>query len=512
MISSEFLVARVRGDTIAPAFIRPEGDHMDLARDIISIFQDHTGKKLGELNGILEEMEDQGFDYKLVRGLVSLLERCCDFTIDAAIEPALVRRMAFEAAANAYPVVTPAARQVLLEKIAGTLGITLPDLERSLYADLEDELLINSFRQPRPDELILQYNMGLAQALLFKATHLRFRTSTGHKEVLRKLKWLGLMYDAEARDGRLDITIDGPASALKMTERYGTAMAKLLPLIANTEGWSVEANILRKDFSGNPKIYTFSMSESTHGGLFKPGLEKAIEFDSAPEEAFYTSFANAGTGWSISREPEPLITGKYLFIPDFLLEKDGTRVYVEIAGFWTAEYLKRKVAKLKEVRDKNLIVLASDQMSCEAFREIPDVIFFGKKMPMKPVLDRLKTLEKMNADAGAARLKDSGLKLEGEIINITALAAVAGESIDAVKAYFEEQPPEGYMITKEELISEKILIGLRATLPEKMLYGVAVNAIREKGITAVDAVIQALGYSVKWSGLDPDSATVYKAK
>jgi hypothetical protein len=31
-------------------------------------------------------------------------------------------------------------------------------------------------------------------------------------------------------------------------------------------------------------------------------------------------------------------------------------------------------------------------------------------------------------------------------------------------------------------------------------------------VTAVDTVIQLLGYAVKWSGLDPDSAMIYKTK
>jgi predicted nuclease of restriction endonuclease-like RecB superfamily len=512
MLSSELLVARVRGDTITPAFIPPQGDHLELARDIISIFLDYTGKKLGELNGILEEMEDQGFDYRLVRGMVSLLERRCDFTIDATVEPALARRAAFEAAANAYPVITPEGRQQLLGEVASSLGTSLTDLERSLLADLEDELLINSFRKPSPEELIQQYNLGLAQALLFKATSLRFRTSSGHKEILRKLKWLGLMYDAEQILGRVEITIEGPTSVLKMTERYGTAMAKLLPLVIGTPGWAIEATILRKDFSGNPKLYTFAMKEDTHGSLFRPGWDKPLEFDSSAEEMFYTSFANAATGWTISREPEPLITGKYLFIPDFLLEKDGTKVYVEIAGFWTAEYLKRKIAKLKEVRDQNLMILASDQLACEAFRDIPGVIFFGRKMPMKPVLDRLKTLEKASADAGARRIGGTGLKLDGDVIQIATLAETTGESHEAIRAYLDEHPPAGYITTKDELISDKILAELRTTLPNSMPYGEAVKVIRLRGITSVDAIIQALGYSVKWSGLDPDSATVYRPK
>jgi len=513
MLSSELLVARIRGETISPAFVNEDEERLELARDIITVFQDHTGKKLGELNSILEELEDQGFDYKLIRGLVSLLNRRCEFRVDSKIDPTIARCAAFEASAKAYPVTDCGKRHALLKGVASSLEISLTELEQALYADLEEELLIESFRPPSPEELIHQYNLGLAQTMLFKATQLRFRSASGHKEALRKAKWLGLMYDAAYDGDRLDVTLDGPASALKMSERYGTALAKLFPTILYMRGWSIEATVLRKDFAGNPKLYTFTMSEDKHGSLFGDmASEPPIEFDSAPEKAFYKSFSNAGTGWSIIREPEPLIAGKSIFIPDFLLEKNGMKVYVEIAGFWTSEYLKRKVYKLKEVKDRHLIVLASDHMSCEAFREIPNVIFFGRKIPLKPVLDRIKALENAEARTGADRLKDAGLRLGGKVIGIAALSENAGESIDAIRAYLERYPPEGYFVMKEELVSSDLLSDLRSVLPRSIPYAEAVDLIRRNGISSYDAVLQALGYSVKWNGLDPDSAVVYQDK
>ena len=45
-----------------------------------------------------------------------------------------------------------------------------------------------------------------------------------------------------------------------------------------------------------------------------------------------------------------------------------------------------------------------------------------------------------------------------------------------------------------------------------MPYAEAVTAIKQKGITSADTVIKKLGYAVKWSGLDPDSATISRIK
>ena len=200
-----------------------------------------------------------------------------------------------------------------------------------------------------------------------------------------------------------------------------------------------------------------TLSQRKHGDLFRDWPEESVEFDSALEEAFYGAFASSSTGWAISREPEPLITGKWLYIPDFLLEKDGMRVYVEIAGFWTPEYLRRKVAKLKEIKDRELIVLADEKTSCEAFRDVPGVIFFDRKVPLKPVIHRLNEIERAHAAVGATRLEQAGLQFNGDVIRLSDLAAEAGVSVESLRMYLEQHPPDGYLWAGDELISEALL-------------------------------------------------------
>jgi hypothetical protein len=514
MLSADLLKTQVRGDRIAPAFIEPHDDSVALAEDIIRAFSDHTGKKLGELKDILEEMEDQGFDYRLVRGLVALLERRCTLTVESAGTPEAVRREVFALAAAEYPVLASAARSGILERAAEKLGLSAEAVEASMFADLEDELIISGFSPPTPAALLEEYNLSLAQTLLFKATEMRFRASTKHKEVLRAVKRLGLMYSASHEGGRLDITVDGPVSAIKATERYGTSLAKLLPFIVASPGWSMEASILRKDFNGDPRLYRFGMDERTHGHLFgnAAGAYNAIEFDSEPEERFYDSFRNAGTGWQIVREPEPLVAGRYLYIPDFLLEKDGAKVYVEIAGFWTAEYLKRKVAKLGELKDTELMVLASTKMACDAFKSVTEnVILFDRKIPLKEVLDRLRVWDEEKVSEGVSRLKAAGLPLEGDVIRIDDLSAKTGISTETVRRYLEDNAMPGYMLAGNELLSSNVLEALKRSMPGTMRYAEASALVRSKGVTAVDPVLKLLGYTVKWSGLDPEDAVVYQA-
>jgi hypothetical protein len=515
MLSSDLLKTSVRGDKITPAFIEPDDDSMALAEDIIRAFSDHTGKKLGELKDILEEMEDQGFDYRLVRGLVALLERRCTLTVESAVTPADVRHEVFTIASREYPVLSEKARIEVIKEAADNLDISREAAEAAMFADLESELIISDFRPPKAGNLLHEYNLSLAQTMLFKAVDMRFKALAGHKDVLRTVKRLGLMYSASDDGGRLDIVIDGPLSAIRSTERYGTSLARLLPFIVFSPGWSMEASIVRKDFNGDPRMYRFIMDEHTHGHLFGNLAQagESIEFDSEPEEKFYNSFMNAGTGWSITREPEPLIAGKYLYIPDFLLEKDGIKVYVEIAGFWTAEYLKRKAFKLSELKGVNLLVLASTKMSCDAFKGIAgDAILFDRKIPLKEVLDRLKVWDEKKVAEGVERLKETGLKLEGDIIRVEDISVKTGVQVDAVMRYLEENLTGGYSMAGDELVSQKMLSSLQNALPKTMPYSDASSLIRSMGLSAVDPVLKLLGYTVRWSGLDPESAVIHKTE
>ena len=75
-----------------------------------------------------------------------------------------------------------------------------------------------------------------------------------------------------------------------------------------------------------------------------------VSYDSNIEKIFAEKFELFNTGWLIEREPEPLITKfKTAFISDFNLSKYQNKVLVEIIGFWTKEYLERKIQKIIQI-------------------------------------------------------------------------------------------------------------------------------------------------------------------
>lgn len=71
--------------------------------------------------------------------------------------------------------------------------------------------------------------------------------------------------------------------------------------------------------------------------------------------------------WDVIREPEPVRAGDGLIFPDFLLRHryDPTRKFlVEIVGFWTREYLEKKLAALRRANLDNLVICVDADRGC----------------------------------------------------------------------------------------------------------------------------------------------------
>ena len=73
-----------------------------------------------------------------------------------------------------------------------------------------------------------------------------------------------------------------------------------------------------------------------------PGREEP-SFDSMVEAHLYKehrALEQQGYthGWRLQREPDPLLAPGIVLIPDFAFVRGDTRVFMEIAGFWSPTY------------------------------------------------------------------------------------------------------------------------------------------------------------------------------
>ena len=121
MLPSNLLIARSRAGKIRPVYVPIDSRHLSLVSELIEAFQEHIGRRKGELLEALEKFEGLGYDYRLIRGLSTLLERRCTFKAESQIDPRGARRMIFAEASRHPLAATEEVRRTVLSNVASAL-------------------------------------------------------------------------------------------------------------------------------------------------------------------------------------------------------------------------------------------------------------------------------------------------------------------------------------------------------------------------------------------------------
>jgi hypothetical protein len=368
--------------------------------------------------------------------------------------------------------------------------------------------------------LLKRYNFSLTQTLLFKSLRLEFSASGNWKDIFRDVKRLGLIYSVEREDGDQGgyrVSLDGPLSLFKMTERYGTSIAKLLPQIVASESWRIKAEILTRSRGG--RIYTFEADADELKGIVDASRETSDEgpqtnlYDSAVEAKFAKSFLSYGSGWVLRREPEPLIAGTHVLIPDFSFEKDGAKVYLEVVGFWTSDYLERKISKLNSISGIDMIIAADESLACSKLERLKGkalVIYYKKDVPLKPIIEHLKEEEASIIREQAKRLKGGAVALKGDVVSLEEIARERGVAVESVRMAVQGFKPEGYVRVGECFISRAKLGEIDRKLEGAEKLTDALKVIEASGVKDGQEVLDALGYTSVWEGIEMDKVKVRK--
>ncbi len=511
------MIARSRAGKIKPVYAPIDNSHVTLASEIIDTFQQHVGKKKGELFEALERFEGLGYDYRLIRGLVTLLERKCVFEAESYIDPRIARKTVFTEANKYSLIATEELKKIVLSTAASTLNITTKQLETSLWSDLDQEIKLKEVNYIAPDDLLKQYNMSLTQTLLFRATSIKFQTSENCKRIFRHIKYLGLMYAIEKDEGLFKITVDGPMAMFKLTERYGTSFAKLFSILVEANEWKLNATLISGG-RDSPRIVQLELDSVSVGGVigkssFEP--QQFSAFDSSVEEKFARHFAALGSGWRVKREPEPLVVGRHIMIPDFGFEKDGMKAYLEIVGFWTEDYLSKKIQKLKQVNERNMIIAVDKNLSCSRIKELKmEIIFYEKEIPLKPIIEDLKKIEGIHISKKLETLSLTEFKLQDDSVSLDELAKRLHSSKEVIRLWLQSVPKKGCRLVGDTLFSETKLdeIDKKVNQLGEVKFSVVADLLRDIGVEETYSILETLGYSVKWHGLDQEKAVISKRK
>jgi predicted nuclease of restriction endonuclease-like RecB superfamily len=593
MLTLQLLRVRTRNGAIFPLFCTKEED-VELAKKIIQEFEQTWKNK--EKKAVLEdrisaiEESGAGSDYKLVRGLYALLERRCTFksrdsssdndgetsstSTITIIDPPRIRKAVFEESSKRGFALTELERMEIADSVASRLHLSSHDVVlKTMWSDLDDNLILDYFDAIDPEALVGWYNLSLMQTLLFNCTKLDFYISGGlnWKRVLRTVKRLGLMYylqqPQQQQENRIICSLEGPLSLFKLTDRYGTLLAKLLPSIifssdkkresSGGDEWHLDAWIVRKTMDGR-KIYEFKISKNEIPELmtdpyssFPPSsiTQKEVAgssslyndyniFDSAVEEKFAKRFEQAETGWRLTREPDPLVLSNGgAFIPDFMFEKYDKKIYLEIVGFWTKEYLERKLQKLADIfisadsrkkRNNNnnyktdlLFIALNEDFACSksSFSSIvpkEQLIFYkNDTVPVKPILDYLKSIDREMIER---KVNDPNLKIEldrddnNAVISINEVAQKYCIPAEVARRISLRDNKEKYVEAGMYLIPKSKALKLESLLAGTSRFIDACSILSKEGIpeSCHAELIVKLGYDVSWQSIDASTAIIVK--
>ncbi len=469
MLQSELARFKVKGDQVIPLFARPDDDVVPL---IISLFKE--GRKLSEINEDIKTLS-KVYDYKLVKGISIVMSRLCNF-VGGDGSPLELRRFLF----SKGPVLNRDRREEVLREASEKFRVEDP-LEY-MYSDMKDEMKVSYVPKVSAEELVGMYNLSLLQTMLFKAFKMKVYMSSRWKEVIRLSKSLGLMYYAYVEPQSVEFI--GPMTLLKLTERYGRNLALLVPEVVKSRDWKIEAELVL-----GKKRRIFNLKIDSSPLIYAKGDEEIRpSFDSTVEEYFYKDFKAVAKDWEVVREPGFLVVNDgsgRVMIPDFLVKKGEFSVYIEVVGFWTKEYLEEKVYKLKNVKEKVLVLIDEDLSTDKV--DLDNVIKFRKK------IDVTKVYQWLNKRMPKPKLTE--LKADGEYIRLMDVAKEFGVQVKDVKDVVEKM--DDYVVLKTFAVKRKILDGMS----KEDFNGKDVSYVKAKYGDFVEEALEFLGYKIKYKDL-----------
>lgn len=517
LLPSSLLVARKSRDKILPVYAESTGENVEIAKRLVELYSKHIGEKKGRLNQAVSELENMGYDYRFIRGLAFTLDRKCQLETKAKINPRETRRSLFQTSSEKGFPTTEEERKAILSAASAQLNTSVEELNEAIYGDLDDEMIVSSFEPLEPVDLLKEYNLSLTQTLLFNASELSFTASGNWQRIFRQIKWLGLIYTINMNDSSYWVKVDGPTSIFKLTKRYGTSLAKLLPAIFGSFHWRILAKVV--DRMDRSRLLDFELDSLKFGRYFKEGIVEE-SFDSRVEENFAVQFKVLAKDWELIREPDPLPVGSHVMIPDFLMRKGLLQVYLEIVGFWTPEYLEDKMKKLSIVKDVDIIVAVDRRLACEKLpkkNERVNMFFYRGKVPLKPVISFLQDKEREFVDVEAKILQNRELNLTIPVADVKDIATIFKVSIETVKRIIDQFQPNGYRRIGDMFVKESLLNSIDETLTcklksQKLSFDEATKVIESMGGRNSSTILETLGYQIIWHGISPETAEIRKIK
>jgi uncharacterized protein len=396
MLTSDLAINFRRGDKIYPRLIKTDdARYLRDAANLVEIFEDFEGKTRGELEAELEEYVGTGTDYRILRGLIKLLNDRAEFETHAPAEPVEIRQKVFLEARKFQPVPDSETRREVLEIAAAEFGSDAETIFANLYADLPAQQKLTEFETCRAKDLLERYNLAQAQAILYKCLEMKIRVAPSDAGVYRAIfgwiKHFGLIHSVQGNAaGGYEITLTGAASLFHRSQKYGVQMSVFLPALLLCKNWKMRAEIAQKQ-GGN--VFYELTSEQTE--LVSNRFDEP-EYKNPDIEKLLKNWEKISTGWKLIENRKVIDLGKTAFIPDLvLISPEGGEIYTDVLGFWTPKSLQKRLEEFQAANFKNFIIAASQELRGsreEPLWESQNIIFYKTKIEPRLLIETAENL------------------------------------------------------------------------------------------------------------------------
>ena len=339
MLTADFVDVRRQGTELrlptldAKKRLRVE----EVAAAVIAGAAGCVGRPRDELDRALSAIDVGPREVRLRDGLAKLLVDGCAFEEGDSDEAERVRREVFVRAARERRE-QRFDRARILDESARELGHDAAWVERTLYSDLKESHVLLSVPPATAPLLASTWETGRVQAVLLRATRVAIEIRAPApvvRALFRKLKFLRLLHTITRTDDGHRVVVDGPMSLFESATKYGLQLALLVPALDACDFYAMVADV-RWGKERTPLLFRWT------GGVGDGAALGAHEDDAIRE--LREGLAKLGRGWKVKAATQILdLPGEGLCIPDLTLEKDGTRVHVEVLGFWSRDAVWRRV-------------------------------------------------------------------------------------------------------------------------------------------------------------------------
>ncbi len=385
MLTSDLAINFRRGTKLFPFLIKTDNaGFLRDAENLIEIFDEAIGKTRGELQIELEEYVGTGTDYRILRGLIKLLNDRAEFETSAPAEPVEIRQKVFLEARKFQPVLPDSEQKSeVLEIAAKEFDSDAETIFANLYADLSAQQKITEFETIAPQALLERYNLAQAQALLYKCVEMKIRVApsdaANYRAIFGWIKHFGLIHSVIGNSTNgYEIRLTGAASLFHRSQKYGIQMSVFLPALLLCKDWKMSAEVAQKQ--GGNVFYELTSEQTDLTSCYTD----EPEYENPDIRKLQKNWEKSSVEWQLKENRKVIDLGKTAFIPDLVLvSPENEKIYLDVLGFWTPKSLQKNLEEFQSAKFKKFIIAASQELRGsreEPLWESANVLFYKTKI------------------------------------------------------------------------------------------------------------------------------------